>query len=202
MFVVFYIATKSILKFLTFSGCLEKKAIIQEGVGEGTIYTVSLSSKGLLSTVWELPGVILLSPLSFAIAGSDGHHKLMSTAFSSRSILWLCRWLEGSLFCRSFRTWYLVLPRIIPFSRSFCLSLIAFLLYPWQFAPSYLGISLQPATTESLFVISRIFDRSPLPFFRCKVRQHRCIPSTSRLSLFLLKITAAFRIFLLDAARL
>lgn len=116
------------------------------------------------------------------------------------SILWLCRWLEGFLFCRSFRTWNLALPRIIPFSRSFCLSLIAFLLYPWQFAPFYLGISLQPATAESLFVISRIFDRSPLPFFRCKVRQHRCIPSTSRLSLFLLKITAAFRIFLLDGS--
>lgn len=114
------------------------------------------------------------------------------------SILWLCRWLEGALFCRSFRTWNLALPRIIPFSRSYCLSLIAFLLYPWLFVPFYLGISLQPATAESLFVISRIFGRSPLLFFRCKVRLHRCVPSTSRLSLFLLKITAAFRIFLLN----
>ena len=43
--------------------------------------TLSLSSKGLFPAVWEHPGVILLSPLSFAIAGSDGHHKLMSTAF-------------------------------------------------------------------------------------------------------------------------
>ena len=49
------------------------------------------------------------------------------------SILWLCRWLEGTLFCRSFRTWNLVLPRNIPFSRSYCLSLIAFLLYPWLY---------------------------------------------------------------------
>ena len=68
------------------------------------------------------------------------------------------------------------------------------------FAPFYLGISLQPATAESLFVISRIFGRSPYSFFRCKVRLHRCIPSTSRFSFFLLKITAAFRIFLLDGS--
>lgn len=160
--------------------------------------TLSLSSKGLFPTVWELPRGY--SPFSSVL-----RHRWLGWAsqtdvhcFSPLSILWLCRWLEGTLFCRSFRTWNLALPRIIPFSRSYCLSLIAFLLYPWLFVPFYLGISLQPATAESLFVISRIFGRSPLLFFRCKVRLHRCVPSTSRLSLFLLKITAAFRIFLLN----
>lgn len=45
-----------------------------------------------------------------------------------------------------------------------------------------------------------IFCRSHFIFFRCKVRLHRCVPSTSRSSLFLLKISAAFRIFLLNGS--
>ena len=41
MFVVFYIATKSILKFLTFSGCLEK-SYYSRGSGRGyNIYCLS-----------------------------------------------------------------------------------------------------------------------------------------------------------------